>query len=132
VNAEYFVLSLLASIALTSCVPTTYTIRPGAHGVLSDSRSHRPVADAEVTVISSPPEVTASGRSAADGSFHIPAQRETGLFIAGMDFAAVHGSLRIRHSGYRTLELPIDRAVASPFGPSVQDFGTISLRPASP
>ena len=120
---------LLVSVCLASsgCFPYHYTTCPGVAGKVVNADTHQPVAGAGVCFGRT--NATELARTAADGSFSIPARRRWGIWIIPQDVFALQWTVCIRHEGYETncTEFPFSAAAT---GRAVdRQLGDIALKP---
>lgn len=90
---------VVASLALVGCIPAPVEKSPPVIGRVSDARTHRPVAGAQVSL----PESDVSGTTTdAQGRFSLPQQNKLGLVVLlPFDPAYRTVPLEVRREQYR-------------------------------
>jgi hypothetical protein len=96
---------VVASVALAGCIPAPVEKSPPVVGHISDARTHRPVAAAQVSL----PESDVSGTTTdAQGWFSLARQNKLGLVVLlPFDPAYRTVPLEVRHEGYKVFRTAV-------------------------
>lgn len=120
-------LVLASVVGLVGCFPYHYTLRSGVTGVVLDSATSAPIANATVTIRTRDSshqtgEVTAT--TASDGAFRVVPKQRWGIYVVPMDVWGPWSEASVLAPGYQGKSLKLN---ASAMGPKDLALGDVRL-----